>query len=144
MKRLSGPSGGPGTIGCAAASGGVGPWLEADQPLSVEIVGVCRTAERKPASERCPVPTVPCLPPVRLSALITAAWTVPSARRASLPVLDGTVRASTRTRPWQPFGPEAIRQRALAIRRVLTGVMTTFGMLALGLAVIGVHGLLAH
>jgi putative ABC transport system permease protein len=38
----------------------------------------------------------------------------------------------------------AIRGRAFAIPRVLTGVMTVFGLLALGLAVMGTYGLVAH
>ena len=38
----------------------------------------------------------------------------------------------------------AIRSRAFSIPRVLTGVMLSFGLLALGLAVMGTYGLVAH
>ena len=119
--------------------------LEKSEPLSVEIVGVCRDGRNvSPRPNDAPSQLyLSCLQCgfrdyyACLDSAIAPESLAASARRAVRDIDKDLPVAAVQTL-------EAIRQRALAIPRVLTGVMTTFGMLALGLAVIGVYGLVAH
>ncbi len=119
--------------------------LETKEPLIVEIVGVSqndRSVRPQPddSSPQLYVSYLQCgfrdcyvcldsaVPPESLAA---------SARRAVWDIDKDLPVASVQTL-------EAIRHRAFSIPRVLTGVMTSFGLLALGLAVMGTYGLVSH
>jgi predicted permease len=119
--------------------------LEGKDPLLVEIVGVSqnsRSVRPRPddAAPQLYLSYLQCgfrdyyvcldsaVPPESLAA---------SARRAVWDIDKDLPVAAVQT-----LG--AIRGRAFSIPRVLTGVMTAFGLLALGLAVMGTYGLIAH
>jgi putative ABC transport system permease protein len=119
--------------------------LEGKDPLVVEIVGVSqngRSVSPRPndAAPQLYLSYLQCgfrdyyvcldsaVPPESLGA---------SARRAVRDIDKDLPVAAVQT-----LG--AIRGRALSIPRVLTGVMMSFGLLALGLAVMGTYGLVAH
>ncbi len=119
--------------------------LAAKEPLLVEIVGVSqngRSVRPQPddASPQLYLSYLQCgfrdyyvcldsvVPPESLAA---------SARRAVWNIDKDLPVSAVQTL-------EAIRSRAFSIPRVLTGVMTSFGLLALGLAVMGTYGLVSH
>ncbi len=119
--------------------------LEGKDPLLVEIVGVSQNSRSvSPRPDEV-------APQLYLSYLqcgfrnyhVCLASDVPSqslaagARRAVWDIDKDLPVAAAQTLA-------AIRGRALSIPRVLTGVMMSFGLLALGLAVMGTYSLVAH
>ncbi len=119
--------------------------LEGKDPLLVEIVGVSQDSRSVSPRPDAAAPQLylsylqcgfrdyyVCLASDRLPESLAA-----GARRAVWDIDKDLPVAAVQTLA-------AIRGRAFSIPRVLTGVMMSFGLLALGLAVMGTYGLVAH
>ncbi len=119
--------------------------LEGKEPLLVEIVGIVQDGRGVSPRPNDAAPQL-CLSYLQcgfrdyyvcLDSVVPPESLVSSARRAVWDIDRDLPVAAVQTLA-------AVRSRAFSIPRVLTGVMMSFGLLALGLAVMGTYGLVAH